>query len=124
MVKDDGSEDSDKGMLNDLDDGGSYDFGEKEEEEKIDEADELFAMGADPHSTLKRMKTIHDIAKSRQLNAVTAMDYLLNPSKRDIENPYETAGEESYKTALFYMYGACDGVDEDKLVVHNLLKRF
>lgn len=65
MVKDDGSEDSDKGMLNDLDDGGSYDFGEKEEEEKIDEADELFAMGSDPHSTLKRMKTIHDIAKSR-----------------------------------------------------------
>ena len=65
MVKDDGSEESDKGMLNDMDDGGSYDFGEKEEEEKIDEADEHFAMGADPKTTLKRMKTIHDIAKSR-----------------------------------------------------------
>jgi hypothetical protein len=63
------------------------------------------------------------VAKSRVFNEVTINDYLLSAGKRTSEDPLNDLSPEAYKQALFYMYGACEGLNEDKTIVHNLLRR-
>ena len=63
------------------------------------------------------------VAKSRALNEATINDYLLSAEKRTNEDPLKDLGPDAYKQALFYMYGACEGLNDDKTFVHNLLRR-
>ena len=66
------------------------------------------------------------MSQSRALNSVTMEDYLLSPVKRADELPLgELENDpEALINALFYLYGACETVDEGKTVVHNLLRKF
>lgn len=50
-------------------------------------------------------------------------DYLLSKSKRADEKPLDDMDPSAYQKALFYMYGACEGLRDDKLIVHNLLRK-
>ena len=60
-------------------------------------------------------------------------DYLLSPIKREAEDPLDeeegkVSDPNALKKALFYMYGACELVLDErvnkKIVVHNLLRRY
>ena len=121
--------DSDKGnMLNDLDDdGGSINFDKLDDEDE--EADKLFAVGGD-HAILNRVTKNFSIAQSRALNTVTTEDYLLSPLKRIDEEPLSSADAQAYEKALFYMYGACESIEDEEEdskkqhLVHNLLRRY
>ena len=63
------------------------------------------------------------MSKSRSLNQVSIDDYMLSQVKRADEKPFDDLGSEAYQKALFYMYGACEGLKDDKLIVHNLLRK-
>ena len=99
-------------MLNNLDnDEGSFDFGKhlkKEESEK----DRLFALG-DSNEHYNRVTRNFKIAQSRALNTLNTSDYFLNPEKRIKEEPLENIEAQAFEKALFYMYGACESLEED-----------
>ena len=60
------------------------------------------------------------LAKSRQLNSLTAESYFLNPHKRQSE--LQETSQSAYKASQFYLYGGCEKVGE-KMMVHSLLKQ-
>ena len=73
------------------------------------------------------------MAKSRQRNQAELQDYLLSPIKREAEDPLDeeegkVTDPNALRKALFYMYGACELVNDErvnkKIVVHNLLRRY
>ena len=83
-----------------------------------------FGLGGDVEQNRNRLTTKFNVAKSRSLNAVSIGDYKLNPHKRVEEDPLQGVDESAYSKALFYMYGACESLGQEKLIVHNLLRRF
>ena len=87
--------------------------------------DKLFGCG-NSNANLNRLTKSYQIAKSRALNEVTTKDYLLNPVKRIDEEPLSNVEAQAYEKALFYMYGACESLEEDqnRHIVHNLLRRY
>lgn len=111
-------------MLNNMDDGNISFENNKDEDGEDNEADMTFGLGSDVNANLNRLTKKFNVAKSRSQNAVSMGDYLLNPNKREDEDPLQGVDESAYSKALFYMYGACESVDEEKLIVHNLLRRF
>lgn len=87
--------------------------------------DRLFGCG-NSNANFNRLTKSYQIAKSRALNEVTTKDYLLNPIKRIDEEPLSNVEAQAYEKALFYMYGACESLEENenRHIVHNLLRRY
>ena len=57
------------------------------------------------------------------LNDTTINDYLLSTEKRADEQLLSNVDSMAYIHAMFYMYGACEGLNEDKVLAHNLLRK-
>ena len=58
------------------------------------------------------------------MNTFKMEDYLMNPAKRDQEISMIETSSESFKRALFYMYGSCEGLEDNQIFVHELLKNY
>ena len=121
---DEDSDDDDGNMLNKL--GHMSEVGDFPGNLKdTSEQEKLFGCG-NSSANLARLTKSYQIAKSRALNEVTTKDYLLSPNKRSDEGPLYNVEAQAYAKALFYMYGACESLEEDQSrhIVHNLLRRY